>query len=244
MIPLRDDNATRRLPVVTLALIGLNAAVFALELMLPRYGLASGDFFARAGVTPYELTHGVDLPPTDLLPRWATLFSSMFVHGGWLHILSNMLFLWIFGNNVEDAMTRPRFLAFYLICGMVATTTQAMTMPNSTASLIGASGAIAGVLGAYLVLYPRARVLTVIPLFIVFPVVVPPPRVGAPGRVRAAGPAGPRDPALAGCWGGVLRACRRLLGRPDSGAPLRRPSPAPSISSAGRVTTPRADWMG
>lgn len=171
MIPLRDDNATRRLPVVTLALIGLNAAVFALELMLPRYGLASGDFFARAGVTPYELTHGVDLPPTDLLPRWATLFSSMFVHGGWLHILSNMLFLWIFGNNVEDAMTRPRFLAFYLICGMVATTTQAMTMPNSTASLIGASGAIAGVLGAYLVLYPRARVLTVIPLFIVFPVV-------------------------------------------------------------------------
>ena len=157
---------------MTLALIGLNAAVFAAELLLlPRYGLSRGGFYARAGVTPWELTHHIDLPPRDLVPWWATMFSSLFVHGGWLHIIFNMLFLWVFGPAVEDAMTRPRFLAFYLICGLVATTAQVLADPNSTAPLIGASGAIAGVLGAYLVLLPRARVLAVIPLVIVFPVV-------------------------------------------------------------------------
>jgi membrane associated rhomboid family serine protease len=174
VIPLHDDNPTRRLPLVTMALIGLNVAVFVFTLLLPRYGLTESSFYARAGVTPYELTHGVDVAPPGLVPWWATIFSSMFIHGGWLHILFNMLFLWVFGNNVEDAMTRPRFLAFYLICGMVATAAQVMTAPDSTAPLIGASGAIAGVLGAYLVLYPRARVLTVLPLFIVFPVVYVP----------------------------------------------------------------------
>ena len=148
--------------------------MFAVALLLPRHGLTTSGFYARAGVTPFELTHGVDVPPRDLVPWWATIFSSMFIHGGWLHIIFNMLFLWVFGNNVEDTMTRPRFLAFYLICGMVATATQVMTAPDSTAPLIGASGAIAGVLGAYLVLFPRARVLTVIPLFFVFPVLYVP----------------------------------------------------------------------
>ena len=160
--------------MVTLVIIGVNVAVFAIALLLARRGLTTGGIYARAGVTPFELTHGVDVPPRDLVPWWATIFSSMFIHGGWLHILFNMLFLWVFGNNVEDAMTRPRFLAFYLICGMVATVTQVMTAPDSTAPLIGASGAIAGVLGAYLVLFPRARVLTVIPLFFVFPVLYVP----------------------------------------------------------------------
>jgi membrane associated rhomboid family serine protease len=174
VIPLHDDNPTRRLPLATVAIIGVNVAVFAFALLLPRYGLTLGGFYARAGVTPFELTHGVDVAPPDLVPWWATIFSSMFIHGGWLHITFNMLFLWVFGNNVEDAMTRPRFLAFYLICGMVATATQVMTAPDSTAPLIGASGAIAGVLGAYLVLFPRARVLTVIPLFFIFPVLYVP----------------------------------------------------------------------
>ncbi len=170
MIPLHDDIPTRRLPLVTLVIIGVNVAVFAVAMLLPRHGLTTSGFYSRAGVTPFELTHGVDVPPRDLVPWWATIFSSMFIHGGWLHIIFNMLFLWVFGNNVEDTMTRPRFLAFYLICGMVATATQVMTAPDSTAPLIGASGAIAGVLGAYLVLFPRARVLTVIPLFFIFPV--------------------------------------------------------------------------
>jgi len=92
------------------------------------------------------------------------------VHGGWLHLIFNMLYLWIFGNNVEDAMSRPRFVAFYVVCGLAATTAQVLVAPNSDVPLIGASGAIAGVLGAYLVLFPRARVLTVVPLIFVFPV--------------------------------------------------------------------------
>jgi membrane associated rhomboid family serine protease len=172
VIPLHDDSRRRRLPVMTLALIGLNAAVFAAELLLlPRHGLSRGGFYARAGVTPYELTHHVDVGPRDLVPWWLTMFSALFVHGGWLHIIFNMLFLWVFGPGVEDAMTRARFLAFYLLCGLAATTAQVVADPASTAPLIGASGAIAGVLGAYLVLLPRARVLAVIPLIIVFPVV-------------------------------------------------------------------------
>ena len=160
--------------MVTLVIIGINIAVFVFELLLPRYGLTAGDFFARAGATPYELANRIDTPPMNLVPWWATIFSAMFIHGGWLHIIFNMLFLWVFGNNVEDAMSRPRFLAFYLICGLVATTTQVVTAPDSTAPIIGASGAIAGVLGAYLVLFPHARVLTVIPLFFIFPVVYVP----------------------------------------------------------------------
>ena len=170
MIPLHDDNPTRRFAVVTAVIIALNVAVFAFELLLPLGGLTMQAFVARAGLTPYEITHGVDLPPADLLPTWATMFSSLFIHGGWLHIIFNMLFLWIFGNNVEDAMGAWRFTLFYLVCGMAATAAQVVADPGSLSPLIGASGAIAGVLGAYLVLYPRARVLTVLPLFFVFPV--------------------------------------------------------------------------
>ncbi len=113
---------------------------------------------AAQGVAP--------LQPFDSIPWWATVFTSMFMHGGILHIAFNMLFLWIFGNNIEDSMGRPRFIAFYLLAGIVAAYTQALPSPNSTLPAIGASGAIAGVLGGYLVLYPRARVLTLV--FIIF----------------------------------------------------------------------------
>ena len=171
MIPLHDDVATHRFAVVTLVVIVLNVAVFAFELALPRYGLTLGGFYAKAGATPFELAHGLDVPPADLVPWWATLFTSMFVHGGWLHLIFNMLYLWIFGNNVEDALGRARFLGFYLACGLVATATQVLSDPGSTAPLIGASGAVAGVLGAYLVLYPHARVLSVFTLGFIFPVV-------------------------------------------------------------------------
>ncbi len=170
MIPLHDDNPTRRFPAVTLALIIANAVVFAVQLTLPRWGITENGWFYLLGVRPFEVAHHVDLPPFAWFPTWATLFTTMFVHGGWAHLIFNMWYLWIFGNNVEDAMTRPRFLGFYLACGLLATATQVLVSPASDVPLIGASGAIAGVLGGYLVLFPRARVLTVIPLIIVWPV--------------------------------------------------------------------------
>jgi len=171
VIPLHDDIRTRRFPAVTAALIAANVAVFAVQLLLPRWGITLEGWYYLAGARPFELTRQVDLPPFGYVPWWATLFTSMFVHGGWLHLAFNMLYLWIFGNNVEDAMTRPRFVAFYVVCGLVATTAQVLVAPDGDVPLIGASGAIAGVLGAYLVLFPRARVLTVIPLVFVFPVI-------------------------------------------------------------------------
>ena len=170
MIPLHDDLPTRRFAAVTLTIILVNVAVFAFQLLLPRWGLTLHGWYYLAGARPYELAHQLDLPPFGYFPWWATLFSSLFVHGGWLHLIFNMLYLWIFGNNVEDAMTRPRFVAFYLICGMVATTTQVLASVNSDVPLIGASGAIAGVLGAYIVLFPKAKVITVVPLGFFFPV--------------------------------------------------------------------------
>ena len=170
MIPLHDDNPTRRFPAVTAALIAANVAVFVVQLFLPRWGITEQGWFYLLGARPFELTRHMDVPPFDWFPFWATLFTSIFVHGGWLHLIFNMWYLWIFGNNVEDAMTRPRFVLFYLVCGMVATTAQVLVAPASEVPLIGASGAIAGVLGGYLVLFPRQRVLTVIPLIVVWPV--------------------------------------------------------------------------
>jgi membrane associated rhomboid family serine protease len=120
--------------------------------------------YARA--KQLETQDNAPFQPLDSPPWWATLFTSMFMHGGILHIAFNMLFLWIFGNNIEDSMGRPRFMAFYLLAGIVAAYTQALLSPNSTLPAIGASGAIAGVLGGYLLLYPRARVLTLV--FIIF----------------------------------------------------------------------------
>ncbi|NLT91674.1 MAG: rhomboid family intramembrane serine protease [Actinobacteria bacterium] len=170
MIPLYDDNRTRRFPVVTVALITTNAAVFVAQLLLPRWGLTTESWFLLFGARPIELTQHVDLAPSEWVPWWATLITALFVHAGWLHVVFNMWYLWIFGNNVEDAMTRPRYLVFYLACGMAATATQVLAAPASDVPIVGASGAVAGVLGAYLVLYPRARVFTVIPLVVVWPV--------------------------------------------------------------------------
>jgi membrane associated rhomboid family serine protease len=170
VIPLHDNIPTRRFPIVTIAIIALNVAVFVFELMLPRYGLTRDGFFYRAGAIPFELAHRIDIPPHDLVPWWATVFTAMFMHGGWLHIGFNMLFLWIFGNNVEDSMGGLRFLVFYLVCGVIAAAAQVAADPSQVGPMIGASGAIAGVLGAYIVLYPHARVLTVVPLVFLFPV--------------------------------------------------------------------------
>ncbi len=155
---------------MTVALIAASVTVFVFQFLLPRWGVTQQGWYYLLGARPFELTRHVDLPPFVWFPWPATLFTSMFVHGGWLHLLFNMLYLWIFGAAVEDAMTRPRFVVFYLVCGMLATATQVLVAPASQAPLIGASGAIAGVLGGYLVLFPRQRVLTVIPLIVVWPV--------------------------------------------------------------------------
>ncbi|MFQ5511718.1 MAG: rhomboid family intramembrane serine protease [Candidatus Krumholzibacteriia bacterium] len=171
--PLKDINPTERFPIVTIALIAVNAVVFMYEVAL---GPHVNAFIASWGVIPFEITHGVDLVGPagggSILhsegPRviFATLFSSMFIHGGFLHVFGNMLYLWIFGNNIEDLLGPAKFLLFYIACGLVAGLAHVLTQPNSAVPTVGASGAVAGVLGAYLIAYPRARVLTLVFVFI------------------------------------------------------------------------------
>lgn len=162
MIPLRDYRPSGSFPIVTVSLIAINVIVFVYQLLLeskpaPFSNISYGDLFIyRWGAVPREIMHGVD---------WLTLLTSMFLHGGFLHIAGNMLYLWIFGDNVEDAMGHLRFLLFYLLSGLAAALAQVMTNPDSAIPMVGASGAIAGVLGAYLLLYPYGRVLTLMILF-------------------------------------------------------------------------------
>jgi membrane associated rhomboid family serine protease len=131
---------------------------------LPSRVAAADAFIMQYGFVPAEFSSGHDLPPTLALPIWLTLLTSMFLHGGLLHVLGNMLYLWVFGDNVEGAMGRGRFLAFYVLCGMVAGLAQLALNPHSDLPLVGASGAIAGALGAYFMLFPTSRILTVLPI--------------------------------------------------------------------------------
>jgi membrane associated rhomboid family serine protease len=170
MIPLRGDNPTARVSWTTLALVAANLAVFAWMMRASTSwwvpaGPAVDAIFARLAFVPAALTADPRSPAV-----WATVFTSMFVHAGWLHLGGNMLYLWIFGNNVEDRLRPLRFIAFYLACGVAAVLTQWAFAPNSTVPVVGASGAIAGLLGAYLLLFPRTEVLTVIPLVVFFEV--------------------------------------------------------------------------
>lgn len=166
MIPLRDDNPVRGTPVVTILLILACAAVYLWELSLPPG--ARERAIAYLGVIPALLFgHGSMDGPAWVSPP-ATIFTSMFLHGGLLHLAGNMLYLWVFGDNIEDRVGRFRFVVFYLLCGTVAALTQALPDTRSTIPMIGASGAVSGVLGAYVVLYPRANVLVLLPLLIVF----------------------------------------------------------------------------
>ncbi len=166
-LPLSDDNPTERAAVVTWLIIGICAAVFLWELSLPP-AMERAATLALGMVPAVVLGKASLAPGLAVVPPWATLLTSMFLHGGWLHILGNMLFLWIFGDNVEDAMGRFRFFVYYLLCGTAAALTQALMAPDSEMPMIGASGAIAGVLGGYALLHPRAnvRVLVVILLFV------------------------------------------------------------------------------
>jgi len=162
MIPLRDLNPTRTTPVVNYLIIALNVLAFLWELSL-------GPNIDRA------LFNVAFIParfwiPGYLVPNLVTIFVSMFLHGGFMHIASNMLYLWIFGDNIEDRLGHVRYAIFYLVCGFGATLSHAFFNASSRVPSIGASGAIAGVLGAYLILYPRAQVTTLIPIFIVMTV--------------------------------------------------------------------------
>jgi membrane associated rhomboid family serine protease len=163
VIPLHDDNPTELFPYVTIAFIAACVLVFVWQFSLGPQGQQY--IVVALGFIPAAVVGGQSLPPEyALVPPAATLFTSMFLHGGWMHLIGNMLYLWIFGNNVEDAMGHGRFVVFYLLCGAAAAFAQALPNPASTVPMVGASGAISGVLGAYLLLHPRARVLVAIPL--------------------------------------------------------------------------------
>lgn len=165
MFPIRDSVPSRSVPVVTRTLIVLNALVFLYELRLP--AAAREQFFFLFGLVPARYTRpewaaAVGFPPHNYWP----ILTHQFLHGGWFHIISNMWALWIFGDNVEDRLGKVRFLVFYLGCGVVAGVTEMMATPFSQVPSIGASGAIAGVVGAYILLFPTAWVEVVFPIFI------------------------------------------------------------------------------
>ncbi len=165
MFPLSDDNPTRITPYVTYGIIALNVLVFWHELRLTPEELEL--FFQTWAVVPVELTASFGGQSLAARPEWFTLISSQFLHGGFMHIVGNMLFLWIFGNNVEDQLGHFKFIVFYLACGMLAGLTQWFFAMGSEVPSLGASGAIAGVLGAYILRFPQAQVLTLIPLGII-----------------------------------------------------------------------------
>jgi membrane associated rhomboid family serine protease len=174
VFPYHDENQTQRTAIVTLTLIALNVLAWVLvqgagstaplARSVCEFGLIPGELTASlpAG-TRFALGEGL-VCTTDPGRQFGNLMSSMFLHGSWMHLLGNMWFLWLFGNNIEDSMTRPRFIAFYLLCGLAAALAQVVANPSSAVPMVGASGAISGVMGAYLVLFPRVRVFTLVPL--------------------------------------------------------------------------------
>ena len=172
MFPYKDENPTYLTPVVTVGIVLLNAAAWlviqgagtepALTRSVCELGLIPGDLLGRVP-DGYESPLGQGMACVlDGAPAWHTTLTSMFLHGGWFHLIGNMWFLWVFGNNIEDAMGHARFVPFYLLCGLLAAAAQVAAGPSSPVPMVGASGAISGVMGAYLVLYPRVRVHTLI----------------------------------------------------------------------------------
>lgn len=167
MFPIRDDQPRYSTPVVNYFIIALNAVVFLFEEVQTPGGLEALVF--QFGVVPQHFARALAGSPRYTIPATLlTIFTSMFLHGGWLHIIGNMWFLWIFGDNVEDYLGHFAYLVFYLICGVAAALTQIALNPGSPIPTVGASGAIAGVMGAYIVLYPRARVQTLVVLIVFF----------------------------------------------------------------------------
>jgi membrane associated rhomboid family serine protease len=162
MIPLKDDNPISGRPIVTYFLIGLCVVIFLIQLSSQSY--KTGQLFYSYGLIPSVLM-GHDQLPMDLyaVPAFITIFSSMFMHGGFMHLIGNMLYMWIFADNIEDNLGPAKFTIFYLLCGIGAAMTQVFMDVNSQVPMVGASGAIGGILGAYLINHPNARVLVLIP---------------------------------------------------------------------------------
>ena len=178
MFPYHDENETQRAPIVTIAMVAVTSAAWVL-VQGAGSGFALAESVCNLGLIPGELTlslaPGASFPMgeglvclTDPGAQTSHVITSMFLHGSWMHLLGNMWFLWLFGNNIEDSMTRPRFVAFYLLCGLVAALAQVASDPSSAVPMVGASGAISGVMGAYLVLFPRVRVYTMVFLGLFF----------------------------------------------------------------------------
>ncbi|MBW1992430.1 MAG: rhomboid family intramembrane serine protease [Deltaproteobacteria bacterium] len=168
MIPLRDSIPSSRPPVVNYTIIGLNVVIFLFEVSL---GPHLQEFVAALGFIPARFL--VHLRQGDLAASLLPLFTSMFLHGGWFHLIANMWSLYIFGDNVEDTFGHGRFLVFYLTCGLLAAFAQLVSAPSSRVPMVGASGAIAGVMGAYFSLFPWARVLTLVPVFFFVVIEIP-----------------------------------------------------------------------
>lgn len=177
MIPLKDNIPSRTTPVVNYALIAACIGVFVLQLLqtdlTEQLAMIPARVFGEAA--PQQGSFGRMRPALDaMVPDWFTLLTCTFLHGDWLHLLGNLWILWIFGDNVEDCLGHARYLGFYLVCGVAASATHLLLSPDSPVMTVGASGAIAGVMGAYMVLYPRALVITLIPLWIIMEVVALP----------------------------------------------------------------------
>ena len=163
-IPLKDENPTQRFPVVTVVLITLNVLIFLYQIFSPE-GLQYSIY--RMGAIPYEITHFTTISQLPRISPPLTLLTSLFLHGSFLHLFGNMLYLWIFGNNIEDFLGPFRYILFYFLSGLGASLVHIIFHPSSMIPMIGASGAIAGVLGAYFLLYPGARVLTIVFFWII-----------------------------------------------------------------------------
>ncbi len=163
MLPLKDDIPSNRFPFMTYAIIAVNVIVFMFEATMGKEQLQA--FFELVAVIPAEYTAFLRGEPVPLLKLLVAPFASMFLHGGWMHLIGNMWFLYLFGDNVEDSMGHFRFLVFYLLSGIAATVAHIAVHPLSPIPIVGASGAISGVVGAYLVMFPTARVLTLVPIF-------------------------------------------------------------------------------
>jgi membrane associated rhomboid family serine protease len=169
MIPLRDELPFRSKPYLTVSLIAVNILVFLYQMSLGLDGMRT--FVAGLGAIPAVITGQPGVSIVQPVPAYLTMITSMFLHGGLMHLGGNMLFLWIFGNNVEDVMGRGRFLIFYLVCGVAAALGHIILQPASQVPMVGASGAISGVLGAYLIMFPRSRIVTLLFFFFVIQVV-------------------------------------------------------------------------
>ena len=170
MFPLRTDTAISRLPFFVYALIITNVSFFVYSFWIQKPEI----FISQFGCTPYEITHWKDIVPYIQFPTYFTLMTCMFLHGSWWHLLGNMWFLFVFGKNIEDWLGHSRFILFYLGCGLAASVAQILFSPNSRIPIVGASGAIAGVMGAYLLLFPLSRVLCVVPFFFIIRVIAMP----------------------------------------------------------------------